>query len=369
MTESGASRFLHFEESMQHDIERIKAAVGGMASLVERSLRNAVEAFLVQDRRLAFSVILRDRFIDEQEEELNRLCLEFLIRHQPVGGPLRMAYAAIRISLELERTGDYAESIARQTIRLAESPAEATRSRFREMSEMTVGMLRDAVTAFTTEDPALAARTIEVETTVDGLKADLARNLLALADELAWSFESLNPWLHVSRRLERASDQARNICHEVIYMCTGRPTRHQGESTVRILFVDDTHGSLSQMAHAIGERLGKPGVVFASAGLNPRRLDAATIEFMRGKGMDLSRSPARGIFDVPDFEKFQVLVALSDRVKQALSQEVRGRVFLEWQHSPPITAGAPEAVTRAHDEAYARLETDVTDLLAIVDGE
>jgi phosphate transport system protein len=369
MTESGASRPPHFEESMQHDIERIKAAVGGMASLVERSLRDAVEAFLVQDRRLAFSVILRDRFIDEREEDLNRLCLEFLIRQQPAGGPLRMAYAAIRISLELERMGDYAESIARQTLRLAESPAAATRGRFREMAEMTVGMLRDAVTAFTTEDTDLAARTIEVESTVDGMKADLARNLLALADELAWSFESLNPWLHVSRRLERASDQARNICHEVIYMCTGRPTRHQSESTVRILFVDDTHGSLSRMAHAIGERIGKPAVVFASAGLNPQRLDAATIEFMRDKGMDVSRSPARGIFEVPDIEKFQVVVALSDHVKQALSQEVRGRVFLEWRHPAPVTAGAPEAVAQAHEDAYRRLETDVTDLLAIVDGE
>jgi phosphate transport system protein len=356
---------------MQHDIEQIKAAVGGMASLVERSLEKAVRSFLHQDRRLAFSVILRDRFIDEKEEDLNRLCLEFLIRQQPAGGPLRMAYAAIRISLELERMGDYAESIARQTLRPVESPADATRARFAEMAEMTVGMLRDAVAAFTAEDAELAARTIEVETTVDGLKADLAKNLLALADELAWSFESLNPWLHVSRRLERASDQARNICHEVIYMCTGRPTRHQSEATVRILFIDDTHGSLSQMAHAIGDRLAKPGVVFASAGLTPQRLDAATIEFMRAKGVDLARSPARGIFDVPEFEKFQVIVALSDHVKQALAQDARGRVFLEWRHPAPAAGPdvPPEAAARAHEEAYARLEADVTDLLAIVDGE
>jgi phosphate transport system protein len=355
---------------MQHDIEQIKAAVTSMSALVERSLQKAIQAFLARDRRLTFSVILRDRFIDEKEEDLNRLCLEFLIRHQPAGGPLRMAYAAIRISLELERMGDYAESIARQTLRLAGTPSSATLARFAEMADMTQGMLRDAVKAFMTEDADLAMRTIEVESTVDGLKADLAKNLLALADELGWSFESLNPWLHVSRRLERASDQARNICHEVIYMCTGRPTRHQSESTVRILFVDDTHGSLSQMAQAIGERRGRSGVVFASAGLTPQRLDAATIEFMRGKGVDLSRTPARAIFDVPEFDRFQVVVALSDRVKAALPQEARGRVFLEWQYPPPSASdGGPDAAARAHEEAYARLEADVVDLLAIVDGE
>jgi phosphate transport system protein len=355
---------------MQHDIEQIKAAVSGMSTLVERSLQSAVEAFLAQDRRLTFSVILRDRFVDEKEEELNRLCLEFLIRHQPAGGPLRMAYAAIRISLELERMGDYAESIARQTLRLAGTPSSATLARFAEMADMTLGMLRDAVKAFMTEDVELARRTIEVESTVDGLKADLAKNLLALAGELGWSFESLNPWLHVSRRLERASDQARNICHEVIYMCTGRPTRHQSESTVRILFVDDTHGSLSQMAQAIGERQGRHGVVFASAGLNPQRLDAATIEFMRAKGVDLSRTPARAIFDVPEVERCQVVVALSDRVKAALPQEARGRVFLEWQYPSPSAADlAPDAAARAHEETYRRLEADVVDLLAMVGGE
>lgn len=355
---------------MQHDIEQLTEAVTGMSALVEWSLQNAVQAFLTQDRRLAFSVILRDRFVDEKEEELNRLALEFLIRQQPAGGPLRLAYAAIRISLELERMGDYAESIARQTLRLAATPAEATRARFAEMSEMTVGMLRDAIRAFVAKDAELASRTIEVETTVDGLKADLAKSLLALAGEQGWGFESLNPWLHVSRRLERASDQARNICHEVIYMCTGRPTRHEGELTVRVLFVDDTHGSLSQMAQAIGERLAKPGVVFASAGLRPQRLDQATIAFMQTKGVDLSKTPPRGIFDVPDFERIQVVVALSDHVKQALSQEIRGRVFLEWQHPLPAggTGSTPD-VAQALEAAHARLEADVVDLLAIVGGE
>jgi len=370
MADPDGPRFQRFEESMQRDIDQVKAAVGEMAARVERAFRDALQALLTRDRRLAFSVILRDRFVDEKEQELNRLCLEFLIRHQPAGALLRMAYAAIRISLELERMGDYAESIARQAMRVGELPIDAARERYEEMADITIGMLRDAVKAFVTEDAELAKRTIDAESTVDSLKADLAKDLLARARELDWGFEGLNPWMHVSRRLERASDQARNICHEVIYMCTGRPTRHQSESTVHVLFVDDTHGSLSRMAQAIGERLGKPRVVFASAGLDPHRLDAATIGFMRGKGVDLSRSPARAIYDVPDFEQYQVIIALTDDVRKAFAQEARGRVFLEWRHPSPSAVTEPaEAVAAAHEEAYTRLEADVTDLLEMVDGE
>jgi len=368
MTDFGAPRPPRFEESMQHDIDQIKAAVSEMSALVERALRDAVAALLRGDRRLAMSVILRDRFVDGKELELDRMCLEFLVRQQPVAGHLRMAYAAIRISLELERMGDYAESIARQALRAGEAPVDELRERYEEMADITIGMLRDAVQAFVTEDAELADRTIKTEGAVDDLKADLARGLLARAREKDWSFEALNPWLQVSRRLERASDQARNICHEIIYMCTGQPTRHQGDATVRILFVDETHGSLSQMAQAIGERLGRPGAAFTSAGVRPQRLDAATIEFMRGKGVDLSRSPSRALYDVPALDQHQVVVALGEGVKKALPREARGRVFLEWRHPSPLVAGSPESVAAAHEAAYERLEAEVSDLLGMLDG-
>jgi hypothetical protein len=50
------------------------------------------------------------------EKQVDRLCLEFLVRQQPVAGPLRFVYSVIKINLELERIGDYAESIARQVV-------------------------------------------------------------------------------------------------------------------------------------------------------------------------------------------------------------------------------------------------------------
>ena len=40
-------------------------------------------------------------------------------RQQPAAGHLRFAYATIKINLELERIGDYAESIARQVLKIS----------------------------------------------------------------------------------------------------------------------------------------------------------------------------------------------------------------------------------------------------------
>ena len=112
----------HLEESLERDIERIREEVRAMSTIAERSLRDCAQAFVDNDRQLAYAVILRDQHIDEKEKAIDQLALEFLVRQQPAGAHLRLAYSTIKINLELERVGDYAESVARQVVKLARFP-------------------------------------------------------------------------------------------------------------------------------------------------------------------------------------------------------------------------------------------------------
>src|SRR4030095_8282019 len=107
----------HYEESLQRDIDRIRARIREMAALCDKALKDCLTALRARNRQIAYSVILGDKRIDELEKEVDRLCLEFLVRQQPVASPLRFAYSTIRINLELERVGDYAGSIARQAVK------------------------------------------------------------------------------------------------------------------------------------------------------------------------------------------------------------------------------------------------------------
>ena len=103
---------------MQQDVDRIRAKVTEMSALTEKALETCVKALTERSRQLAYAVILRDRYIDEMEKEIDRLCLEFLVRQQPVASLLRFAYATIKINSELEEVGDLAETIARQILKL-----------------------------------------------------------------------------------------------------------------------------------------------------------------------------------------------------------------------------------------------------------
>jgi len=218
----------HLEETMQREVDRIRGKLIEMSVRGEQALRDCVKALLERNRQTAYAVILRDQYIDELEKEVDRLCLEFIVRQQPVAGLLRFAYAAIKINLELERVGDYAESIARQTLKLLDLTASFPIDRIQEIAELSIPMLRDATQAFVNQDAELARKTIETEHVVDILKSKLNHYLIALFREDKLPFEALNPLVMISRRFERVSDQARNICMETLYMCTGEYVKHAG---------------------------------------------------------------------------------------------------------------------------------------------
>ena len=65
-----------YEESLRHDSKTIRQKVLEMAGLAERSLRSALQALVERNPQMAYSVILRDQYIDELEKEIDRLCLE-----------------------------------------------------------------------------------------------------------------------------------------------------------------------------------------------------------------------------------------------------------------------------------------------------
>jgi phosphate transport system protein len=359
----------HFEESLQRDINRIRAKVQEMCNLAERALSDCLEAMRDKNRPLAYSVILRDQQIDELEKELDRLCLEFLVRQQPVAGPLRLAYATIRINLELERVGDYAEAIARQVLKLVSMDAEVPLERFQQIADRSIPMLRNAVKAFVDQDQELASRTAAEESAVDTLKSRLNGDLMKMSRESRMPVEALNALMMIARHFERVSDQARNICTEVLYMCTGEYRRHGSAEATRLLFVDIRNACRSQMAEAIANSLNQPAFIFASAGLQPTAVDAVTLQFMKNKGFDLSHQTSKALSQVPNLDHYQFIVALAEEAKMAFPKPPTKTIGLDWSvPDPSIVKGTPAEVQAAYEKTYEFLHAHIKDLVKAVVG-
>jgi phosphate transport system protein len=360
----------HLEESMQREVDRIRGKLTEMSALGEKALRDCIKALTDRNRQTAYAIILRDQYIDELEKEVDRLCLEFIVRQQPVAGLLRFAYATIKVNLELERVGDYAESIARQTLKLLDLTGQVPMDRILEIADLSIPMLRDATRAFVNQDAELARRTIDTEQAVDLLKSKLNNYLIALFREDKLPFEALNPLIMISRRFERVSDQARNICMETLYMCTGEYVKHAGAEAFRVLFIDDHNACRSQMAEAIARSLNQPRFIFTSAGLEPQSIDPMTLGFLKEKNLDVACLAPKAINQVPNLEHYHVIVALAPEAGKAFPRKPRKLAFLDWSvKDPSQTQGTQTDVTAAYESTYQFIHEHIHDLVGAILGE
>ncbi len=361
----------HLEESLQRDTDRICRNVVEMSRRAEKALRDCVTSLVTNDHQLAYAVILRDLFIDRKEEEIDRLCLEFILKQQPVAGNLRFAYSTFKVNLEIERVGDYAESIARHILKLEGPPPEEFCNSIAEMATLSIGMFRDSTKAFVERDVALARKSIETEETVDRLRRQFTREMVDRLKSQAVSFEAIDPLITISKRFERVSDQARNICREVQYMCTGEFAKHPGADQFRVLFIDATDSCLGPMAEAIGSSLGEQKFSFSSAGLSLKAVDADTVAFLSTKGLDISGTATRSVEQIRNLDHFHVIAALVGGVPRSVPYLPRKAVYLDWQiDDPSEAAGSLEQKRAEYERAYTYLRDNITDLVqAVLDAE
>lgn len=359
----------HYEESLERDLARIRGKISEMANLADVALSAGIKSLATRDRQLAYTVILRDRRIDELEKEIDRLCLEFMVRQQPVARHLRFAYTTIKVNLELERIGDYAESIARQSIKLSGMSATWPMERFQQLASLSIPMVRDVVKAFVTGDEELARDVISREAETDALRSQINADLFQLRIAGKLPQEALNPLMTIARRFERAADQATNIAEEVIYMVTGEYQKHLGGDTWRMVFIDEHNHCRSQMAEAIAQSLDQPNFIFASAGLDPKPIDQDTVEFLKTKGLTPPNPHSKSVDQLPSLEAAQIIVALDPAAKRAFPKPTKA-VCLDWSLPDPTDlTDSPEARTAALEQAYQYLHQHISELCEAVLGD
>jgi phosphate transport system protein len=356
----------HYEESLERDLSRIRGTISEMAKLASDALEAAVGALITNNRQHAYAVILRDRRIDELEKELDRQCLEFLIRQQPVARHLRFAYTTIKVNLELERIGDYAESIARQVLKVSNLSVAPPLERFQQLAAASVPMVRDAVKAFIVGDDKLARDVISREEETDALRSAINAELFQLRQENKLPQEALNPLVTIARRLERSADQAANIAEEVIYMVTGEYQKHLDGNNWRMVFIDEHNHCRSQMAEAIGHSMRQPRFIFASAGLDAQPIDPGTVAFLESKGLDLSHAKSRSVEQLPSLDAAQIVVALAPAAKRAFPKPSKA-VCLDWSiPDPSLVNGDEQARAAAYERTYQFLTQQISDLCEAV---
>ena len=353
----------HLEAALQQDIDVIRSKVLQMARLDERALSRVMDALIRRDRQIAYAVILQDQYIDELETELDKLCLEFILRHQPAAGHLRFVYAASKIVKELERIGDYAESIARQVLQLSSMELDVPMERFAELANQATPMLHNAVRAFMERNPDLARTTMANEPHVRKIRDSLSAEMVEWRYQQRLPLEALGPLVTVARRFERVMEQAMNICEEALYSVTGEYIKHKPRRGFTILFADDTNTCVSLMAEGIAKHFGLRHLSFTSAGADAGVIDPQTIHFLEEKGIDISTYTAKTVSQIPNRDGVQVVVVFNKETEKIYPLLPPKILKVEWFVPDPSKAsGGPSEVRAAFEKTYESLSHHIRDL-------
>jgi phosphate transport system protein len=357
----------HLEAALQHDIDLIRSKLMSMVALDEQALTRGLEAFLKGDRQLAYSVILRDQDVDALETELDRLCIEFIVRHQPAAGLLRFVYSASKIVGALERIGDYAESIARQVLLMTAGPPAVPTDRFVEIANLAIPMLHNSMRAFLEKNPDLARTTVANEPRVNQVRDAINADLVGWRQRGELALEDLPAMITVARRFERVSDQATNICEEALYFATGEYQRHRVREGFRVLFVDEDNSCTSQIAEAVANQKAPRRFTFASAGIQAGVVDPRTIQFLADKGIDASHQRAKVVSDIPELDQVQVIVALCKEGQKAFPKRPAKTLGIDWfVPNPSKVRGNVAEIRTAYEAAFDSLSNHIDDLVQAI---
>jgi phosphate transport system protein len=358
----------HLDELVQRDVDVLRRRLRRMADLVLKALEDAVTALEKRDRKLAYSVVLTDNRIDVLEGHIDRLCQEFLVRHMPVAGHLRFVVSLAKVNSELERAGDYAETIARRAVALSTATEVPALDKLVEMSGVAFGMLRNAVDAFVRSDVDLATKVLDDDAQVNERNRVLFHELShpkSGEQDLTTRFVLLG----VLNRLERVADRACNVAEEAIYVVKGEVLRHLPRHDLRVLFLCNQNACRSQMAEAIARAQAPAHFIFTSAGTDPGPLDPGAVRFMAAKGLDISRQRSKGLSEVGSLDDYHVVVTLSQEAKEACPPVPYRAVALNWEIPDPSKAtGTPEEIDAAYGAVFDELDTKIGELLESLRG-
>jgi len=191
-------------EQAHLDVVRLGALVGDAVHASALSLER-------RDTALAGRVIAGDDSIDEMRRRVEASCIELIWKQQPVAGELRQIAAMLEIVVDLERIGDYAVEISKNSVKLADVAIRPGRVEIGRIAAIASEMLRDAMRSYTENDTALADSVIQRDDEVDKL---YHRGIDALQEEMQADSAVVRAgtiMLFVLANLERVGDRAQNI--------------------------------------------------------------------------------------------------------------------------------------------------------------
>jgi phosphate transport system protein len=365
-----------YEERLYRDLTQIRESVLVVGEKVLQAYKNSVHALLTGNHNLAKQVILGDEVINTALHRIDERCHKFIAIHLPSGAHLRTISSIIRANIEIERIGDYAVTISRESIQFDTPIPKELAVEVERIADTSTRTLQLAMESFKQNNADMALATKKMTKAVESVFEGILDRLVATCKQNPEATEDMFRLMHVFTKIIRVADQASNICTEIMFAVAGT---QRIPRAYRIWFIDERN-TLSKIAETIGHKLYPKSAEYWSFGSVPvPNYDPILVEFLKQKGVILDQERPR-IFDfsaqeLQNLGENQIIVSLHGPIKQYVSplntlERIPYRiVVLEWDIKPVPENLDPLQLQQCYEERYREIASKVSELVQTFKGE
>jgi len=236
-------RAFHEElDELRHDVVRA-------AAIVTDAIPRGTHVLLEGDLEAAATIVAGDDELDALSIAIEERAFHLLALQQPMASDLRALIGAIKISGELERSGDLVVNQVKAARRIyGTTLTPRCRGLIERMSEECQRLMSLAIDAYVEGDASLAAALDDMDDRLDGLHRSFIQAIFEGHHDDELDLQTGVQLALCGRFYERIGDHAVNIGDRVQFMVTGWMPEHTGAARARaraeaLLPHDDANGS------------------------------------------------------------------------------------------------------------------------------
>ncbi|MEO7064814.1 MAG: phosphate signaling complex protein PhoU [Dokdonella sp.] len=231
----------HIVKSYGDELNRLTGEIRRMGDLALAQLDAAIDAVIERDSNAAMKIVHNDSAIDALEHEVSHDVVRLLALRQPMARDLREILAALRISADIERIGDYAANVAKRSLVLNQSAPVQLTSALPRLARLAEILVREVLAAYQDNDADRALIAWARDEELDEQYTGLFRELLTYMMEDPRNITPCTHLLFMAKNIERIGDHATNIAENVYFLVHGThlsQSRRKGDATSAIA-IDD----------------------------------------------------------------------------------------------------------------------------------
>ena len=215
----------------KEELKRLLEQFTEMGLDVGEQIYQATKSFIDHDRELAQSVIEHDEKVNVAEVRLEDQAINLMALQQPVANDFRQVIVVLKASSELERIGDHAVGIAKETIRIKGHQQDAIiEAEIAEMTHLIRGMLDATIDAYVKDDGRLAKEIIDANHQIETSFKKIRQSIASKMKHDAKVVTGGTGYLMVASYLERIGDHVINVVEWIMYNQTGKITELSGDN-------------------------------------------------------------------------------------------------------------------------------------------